>query len=63
MLKSEIYRLAQFAVVNSPSIAPESKIEVLRVLMMEEDLEKFSEEREAQKELNDLLNNEAAVEE
>ena len=63
MKKSEVYYLAQFAVVNSPSIAPESKLEVLRVLMMEEDLEKFTEERKAQKALNDLLNDEAAVEE
>ena len=61
MKKSELYYLAQVAVINTPTITPEKKLEILHVLMMEEDLEKFSEKREAQKELNDLL--EAAVEE
>ena len=61
MKKSEAYYLAQFAVINSPSIAPESKIEVLRVLMMDEDLEKFSEERKAKKAMVDECENSEAV--
>ena len=44
MKKSEIYNLAQFAVVSSPCIAPESKIEILRVLMQHEEWEKYVEE-------------------
>ena len=47
MKKSEIYHLAQIAVINSPSIAPETKLEVLSVLLHDESLEKFCEEREA----------------
>ena len=60
MKKSEVYYLSQFAVVNSPSIAPESKLEILRVLMMDEDLEKFSEEQEERKTF-EKLNVEFAV--
>ncbi len=52
MKKSEIYHLAQIAVINSPSIAPETKLEVLNVLLHDEDLEKFCEEQEAKKEGN-----------
>ena len=61
MKKSEAYHLAQFAVLNSPSISPESKLEVLHVLMMDEDLEKHIEEREEQRAMTVLLSNEAAV--
>lgn len=52
MKKSEIYHLAQIAVITSPSIAPESKIEVMRVLLDEEHLALYVEEREAKKEGN-----------
>lgn len=46
MKKSEIYHLAQIAVINSPSITPESKIEVLRELIDKEELALFCESRE-----------------
>ena len=47
MKKSEIYYLAQIAVVNSPCIAPESKLEILRTLFADEELALFSEEQAA----------------
>ena len=47
MKKSEIFYLAQIAVINAPCIAPERKLETLRVLMENEDVAKFVEEREA----------------
>lgn len=49
MKKSEIYHLAQIAVINSPAIAPETKIEVLRELIDKEELEIFCEEQEGKK--------------
>ena len=49
MKKSELYHLAQIAVINSPSIAPETKIEVLRELLDAESLELYREEREENK--------------
>ena len=49
MKKSEIYHLAQIAVVLSPAITPETKIEVLRELWNREELETFCEEQEAKK--------------
>ena len=54
MKKSEIYYLAQFAVVNSPTIAPESKLEVLRTLMADETASKYWEEREEKNALNEI---------
>lgn len=47
MKKSEIYYLAQVAVVNSPSIIGEKKLEILKELMDKEALAKWSEEKEA----------------
>lgn len=44
--KSEIYHLAQIAVINAQTIAPESKIEIMRVLIEQENLELFCEGRE-----------------
>jgi hypothetical protein len=49
MKKSEIYHLAQIAVINSPSIAPEHKIEVMRILLDDESLALFVEDQEAKK--------------
>ncbi len=37
MKKSESYHLAQIAVVNSPNISPENKLEILRHLIEGED--------------------------
>lgn len=50
MKKSELYHLAQIAVVQSPSISPENKLEILRVLTLQEHFEKFCEEREEENE-------------
>lgn len=47
MKKSEIYYLAQMAVVNSLSIIGEKKLEILKELMDKEALAKWSEEKEA----------------
>ena len=52
MKKSELYHLAQIAVITSPCIAPETKLEVLHELFDKEDLEIFCEEQEAKKEGN-----------
>lgn len=51
MKKSEIYHLAQIAVINSQCIAPEAKIAILRELIEREALEIFCEEQEAKKEV------------
>lgn len=47
MKKSEIYHLAQIAVVTSSCIEPENKMKVLRELFNMEAMELFLEEREA----------------
>lgn len=52
MKKSELYHLTQMAVITTPCIAPETKIEILRELIDKEDLEIFCEDREAKKEGN-----------
>ena len=49
MKKSEAYHLSQVAVVLSPSIAPEKKLEILRVLMDAEGLELYCEEKEMER--------------
>ena len=46
MKKSEAYHLAQIAVLNSPCIAPERKLEIFRVLMESEDLAIYCEKKE-----------------
>lgn len=48
MKTSEIYKKAQFAVVNSLCLYPEDKLEILRELMDKEDLEIFREKKEAE---------------
>lgn len=55
MKKSEIYYKSQTAVLVCPSLRTADKLEILRVLMMEEDLEKFGEEREEREALNKLM--------
>lgn len=50
MKKSELLKLAEIAVVASPTISPESKIDILRVLFDEESLEEYREEQQAKKE-------------
>lgn len=46
MKTSELFHLAQIAVVNSPCISPENKLEVLRELMEREKVELFCEKNE-----------------
>ena len=50
MKKSLIYYKAQIAVLESGLITYGEKLEILRVLMRDEDLELFSEERAEEKE-------------
>lgn len=45
MTKSEIYKVAQRAVLNSSTIDTDLKLEVLKELMDREALELFTEER------------------
>lgn len=54
MNKSEAYHLAQIAVVNSPSISPEKKLEVLKVLFDDENLAIYCEEKEMEKALAEI---------
>lgn len=49
MKKSEIYRLAQEAVVVVPCLKIAEKLEILHELMRQEDLEKFCEQQEEEK--------------
>lgn len=49
MKNSEAYHLAQIAVVQSPNIAPENKIDVLRILFDAESFAEFCEQKEAGK--------------
>ena len=48
MKKSEMYTLAQKAVLNSQSIVIEDKLAVLRELMHKEDIEKYAESNSAE---------------
>lgn len=45
MKKSAAYNLAQIAVIQSPCISPENKLEIIRILMGDESLEAFVEEQ------------------
>lgn len=46
--KSEAYKLAQIAVINTPTIAPESKIAILKFLINDEELAAYREEMESE---------------
>lgn len=46
MKKSEAYYLTRIAVVQSPNISPENKLEILEVLRLQEHFEKYCEEKE-----------------
>ena len=48
MKKSEIYHLAQIAVVTTATITPEGKLAILDTLMNDEKLALFVEEQEAE---------------
>ena len=45
MKKSKCYHLAQLAVASSLSLSAEAKIEVLKVLIYDEDIEALAEKR------------------
>ena len=49
MKKSEAYNMAQIAIITTPTISPENKLEILRVLIAAENLALYCEEQEAQK--------------
>jgi hypothetical protein len=49
MKKSEMYRMAQGAVITNTYLGIEEKLEILRELMDKEDFEKFIEKEEAKK--------------
>ena len=49
MKKSEIYHLAQTAVLVSSCISPENKLEILSVLLADEEFAKYMEKRETPK--------------
>ena len=55
MDKSEIYYMAQIAVLNSQLIAPEKKLEMLRVLMGDETAAKYWEELQEKKTLENAV--------
>ena len=46
MKKSELYHLAQIAVINSPNLAPETKLEIMKVLIPDESSARYWEEQE-----------------
>lgn len=46
MKKSELYHLAQIAIVTSNCITPENKLKILRVLISDEDLALYREDQE-----------------
>ena len=49
MKQSEAFNLAQIAVVASPTIAPEKKLEILKILMDAESFASYCEETKAKK--------------
>lgn len=50
MKKSEMFRMAQMAVLTADFISNEDKLETIPVLRSEEELQKLVEKREAEKE-------------
>ena len=50
MKKSECFKLAQESVIRNISISAETKVEILRVLIREEDMALFVEKSEEKKE-------------
>jgi hypothetical protein len=49
MKKSKCYQMAQMAVLTNESILPSEKLEILRVLMDEENVQRICEKVEAEK--------------
>ena len=46
MKKSEHYKLAMYAVIDSPRITTEQKLEILETLVVEKRMAEYGEERE-----------------
>ena len=63
MKKSIAYNLAQIAVMMSPNIAPENKLEILRVLMDDENVALFLENQNKIAEEEKTAKEETAVDE
>ena len=55
MKKSDLYRLAQQAVLDTAMIPTSVKLEIVRELMDKEDLEKFIEDREEREKANEAI--------
>lgn len=55
MKKSDLYRLAQQAVLDTALIPTSVKLEIVRELMDKEDLEKFIEGREEEEKANETV--------
>lgn len=54
MKKSERYYMAQIAIINAPCISPERKLEILRTLFADEDAEKYWEERDEKRTIENV---------
>ena len=55
MKKSDLYRLAQQAVLDTALIPTSVKLEIIHELMDKEDLERFCEEREEKEKANETV--------
>lgn len=55
MKKSEMYRVAQIAVLETCQVSAGTKLEILRELMNKEDVAKFVEEQEEKEKANEAL--------
>ena len=55
MKKSEIYKLAQVAVIETPMLSSKQKIEILKELIDKEGLEMFVERQKEQEKANEEL--------
>jgi hypothetical protein len=59
MKTSELYKYAQCAVVDCTELSTLTKLDILRVLMKDEDIELYTEEQEAKKTTQEEKANEA----
>lgn len=55
MKKSEIYKIAQQAVINSTFVGVDMKLEILRELMDKEDVALFCEKQEAKEKADEAV--------
>ena len=59
MKKSEIYKYAQCAVLECPELHTTTKLDILRELMKDEDMELYTEKQEEKKKAQEEKANEA----